>query len=63
MVARLIEAGKLSFATTPLDVFPELKDTIHPDFRRITIEQLLSHHAGIPAYTKIDGTEFKALPN
>ncbi len=62
MIARLIEAGKLSFATTPLDVFPELRDTIHPDFRRITIEQLLSHHAGIPAYTKIDGTEFKALP-
>lgn len=30
MVARLIEAGKLSFTTTPLDVFPELKDTIHP---------------------------------
>ncbi len=62
MIARLIEAGELSFATTPLDVFPELRDTIHPDFRRVSIEQLLSHHAGIPAYTKIDGTEFKALP-
>ncbi len=60
MIARLIEAGRLSFATTPLNVFPELRDTIHPGFRPITIEQLLSHHAGIPPYTHLK--EFKAVP-
>ena len=62
MIARLIEADKLSFATTPLEVFPELTNTIHPDFKRVTIEQLLSHHAGVPAYTQVDGMDFKALP-
>lgn len=62
MIARLVEAGKLSFTTTPLSVFPELERTIDPHLRAVTIEQLLSHHAGIPAYTRIDGAEIKALP-
>ncbi|MEP6961436.1 MAG: serine hydrolase, partial [Acidobacteriota bacterium] len=57
-----IEAGKLSWTSTPLDVFPEWKDTIHPAFRQITLEQLLSHHAGIAAYDYTGSKEFKALP-
>jgi D-alanyl-D-alanine carboxypeptidase len=60
MIARLVEAEKLSWTTTPLDAFPELRDTIHPAFKQITIEQLLSHHAGIPPYTAISA--FKVLP-
>jgi D-alanyl-D-alanine carboxypeptidase len=62
MIARLIEAGKLSWTTTPLDAFPEMKDSIHPALKSITLEQLLSHHAGIPPYTDTDDKEFKALP-
>jgi CubicO group peptidase (beta-lactamase class C family) len=62
MIGRLVESGKLSWTTTPLDVFPEIKDSIHPAFRMITVEQLLSHYAGIPAYTDSDSKEFKALP-
>ena len=62
MIARLIEAGKLSWTTTPLDAFPDLKDSIHPALKAITLEQLLSHHAGIPPYTDTDDKEFKALP-
>ena len=50
MIARLVESGRLFWTTTPLDTFPELKETMHPAFRQITIEQLLSHHAGIPPY-------------
>jgi CubicO group peptidase (beta-lactamase class C family) len=52
MIARLIESGKLSWTATPLEIFPELKETIHPAYRQITIEQLLSHHAGVPSYAK-----------
>ena len=52
MIARLVEDGKLSWKVTPLAIFPELKETMHPAFRRITIEQLLSHHAGIPRYAE-----------
>ncbi|HEV3037795.1 MAG TPA: serine hydrolase domain-containing protein [Candidatus Angelobacter sp.] len=62
MIARLIEAGKLSWTTTPLDVFPEMKNEIHPAFKSITIEQLFSHYAGIPPYTDTDSREFKQLP-
>ena len=62
MIACLIEAGKLSWTTTPLDAFPEMKDSIHPALKSITLEQLLSHHAGIPPYTDTDDKEFKALP-
>ncbi len=51
VVARLVEAGKLSWTTTPLQLFPELNATIHPALRHITLEQLLSNHAGIPPLT------------
>lgn len=40
MIAALVEKGKISWNTTPTDVFPELKDRIHPSLRAITIEQL-----------------------
>jgi len=54
LIARLVEAGKLSWTATPPEIFPELKGTIHPAFRHITIEQLLSHHAGIPSFSKVE---------
>lgn len=59
MIARLVEAGRLSWTTTPLETFPELSKSIHPAFRPITIEQLLSHHAGIPPFDTVTVT----LPN
>ncbi len=60
MIARLVEAEKLFWTTTPLDVFPELKDTIHPAFKQITVEQLLSHHAGIPPFTHFNAKKIEA---
>jgi D-alanyl-D-alanine carboxypeptidase len=48
MIARLVEEGQLRWTVTPLEIFPELKRTMHPAYRKVTIEQLLSHHAGIP---------------
>jgi D-alanyl-D-alanine carboxypeptidase len=53
MIARLVEAGKLSWTTTALEIFPELSKRIHPAFRHITMEQLLSHHAGIPPFDTV----------
>jgi CubicO group peptidase (beta-lactamase class C family) len=50
MIASLVEKGKISWDTTPADVFPELKDQIHPSLRAITIEQLLLHRAGIQPF-------------
>ena len=47
LAAALVEQSVLSLETTPLDVWPELDQAIHPSLRSITLRQLLSHTAGI----------------
>jgi CubicO group peptidase (beta-lactamase class C family) len=48
LVARLVERGQLSW-TTPLSaMLPELAGKMRPEYRGVTLEQLLSHHAGLP---------------
>ncbi|MGA2247114.1 MAG: serine hydrolase domain-containing protein [Verrucomicrobiota bacterium] len=49
LVARLVERGKLRWDTTLAEVFPEFAAQMHPDFRQVTLLELLSHHAGLPA--------------
>lgn len=41
MIARLVESGQLSWTVAPLEIFPELKQTMHPAYRKVTLEQLL----------------------
>ncbi|WP_433852306.1 serine hydrolase domain-containing protein [Stenotrophomonas nitritireducens] len=63
VIARLVEEGKLSWTTRPVDVFPELAETIHSGYRDVTIEQLLRHQAGTPPYdsaAEIRGAETRA---
>ena len=43
----LVEQSVIGWETTPLDVWPELEQTIHPGFRTITLKQLLSHTSGM----------------
>ncbi len=50
VIARLVEEGRLSWTTRPVDVFPELATPVHAGYRNVTIEQLLRHEAGMPAY-------------
>ena len=47
-LAVLVEKQKLSWDDTLAGVFPEPADAIHPDFRAVTLEQLLTHRAGMP---------------
>ena len=49
LAAMLVEEGKLRWNTTPAEVFPELADKMDAGFRRITLEQLLSHTSGVPS--------------
>ena len=49
LIARLVERGQLRWDTTLAEVFPDLAPQMHPDFRRVTLLELLSHHAGLPA--------------
>jgi CubicO group peptidase (beta-lactamase class C family) len=47
VAAMLIEEGKLAWDTTLAQAFPELSQSIHPDLRDVTLEQLLAHRAGL----------------
>ena len=49
LLAELVEQKKLSWDSTVGDVFPRLKADFHADFRGVTLAQLLTHRAGLPA--------------
>jgi CubicO group peptidase (beta-lactamase class C family) len=62
LLATFVEEGKLTWATTLPDVFPELKESMTPEFRSVTIDMLLSHHAGISPFKDTDDKDFKSIP-
>ena len=49
MLATLVEEGKLDWASTIRKVFPARSKDLHPDFKDVTLWQLLTHRAGLPA--------------
>jgi CubicO group peptidase (beta-lactamase class C family) len=50
LIARLVEKGTLGWGTTPAEVWPADAQLMHPSLRNITVEQLLSHRAGLAAF-------------
>ena len=60
LAATFVEEGKIAWDTRPSDLFPELRDTIHPDYRTITLRDLLTHRAGLPSVSEWD--ELRAAP-
>jgi CubicO group peptidase (beta-lactamase class C family) len=48
LLAMLVEQGKLTWEATIADVFKDLLNKIHPRYHKVTLEQLLSHRAGLP---------------
>lgn len=48
LIGLLVEQGKLTWETTIVEIFPDLKDKIRPEFHKLTPVHLLSHRAGIP---------------
>jgi CubicO group peptidase (beta-lactamase class C family) len=51
LVGLLVQQGKLKWETPLAEYFPEWKDTMHPDYRSVTLVHLLSHRAGMPPMT------------
>ena len=49
MIGTLIDEGKLSGDSTIGQVFPKAAPGFHPDFQAVTLWQLLTHRAGLPA--------------
>lgn len=48
LAGMFVEAGKLKWSSTIAGVFPERREKIHDDFRKVTLEMLLRHRAGLP---------------
>ena len=51
LIGLLVQQGKLEWDTPIVEYLPDLKDTMHPDYRGVTLVHLLSHRAGTPPMT------------
>lgn len=51
-IAGLVGEGKLSWSLTLAEGFASWKDGIHSDYRGATLEQILTHRAGLPPWTQ-----------
>jgi CubicO group peptidase (beta-lactamase class C family) len=49
LITRLVERGQLRWDSTLGEIFPDLAPKMNPEFRQVTLLQLLSHRAGLPA--------------
>jgi CubicO group peptidase (beta-lactamase class C family) len=54
VIAKLIEEGKLDWDTSLAKVFPREAKAWHPDWRGVTLHQLLTHTASMPAKVEFD---------
>lgn len=64
LIARLVERGQLKWDSTLGEIFPDLAPQMNPGFRKVTLLQLLSHRAGLPANValgKFLGDDVQAL--
>ncbi len=55
MLAMLVEDGTLTWKTTVGEVFANLGEKIDPQWKAVTIEQLVTHRSGAPANLDADG--------
>ncbi len=55
LIAMLVEDGTLRWDQTLAESLPDLASRMHADYRGVTLEQLLSHRAGVPSDLSADG--------
>lgn len=60
MIAKYVEKGKLKWTTKFFDLFPEWKTKSNPAYVNITLQDLLSHKAGIQPF---QGENDPAIPD
>ncbi|MCH2181163.1 MAG: beta-lactamase family protein [Mariniblastus sp.] len=49
LIGRLVDQGRLDWDVTLAECLPELALEVHPDYRQVTLQQLLMHRGGMPA--------------
>lgn len=60
LIAMLIDEGKLQWSTPVAQALPECAATMRPEYREVTVADLLAHESGLPAFD--DEKDLKALP-
>lgn len=50
IIAKYVEKGKLNWTTNFFDLFPEWKEKSKPEYASITLQDLLTHRAGIQPF-------------
>ncbi len=60
MIAKYVEKGKLQWTTRFFDLFPEWANKSNPAYRNITLQDLLTHTAGIQPF---QGENDPPIPN
>lgn len=48
LVAKMVDQGRLRWDTTVERMFPELTEQMRPEYRTVTVAQLLAHTSGLP---------------
>jgi len=61
LLATLVEQGKLSWDTTIEQVFSDLAEKMNPAYKKVTLEQLLSHRAGFSDESWPKGKTFQDM--
>lgn len=64
LIAKLVEQGKLKWDSTLAEIFPELAPQMNVEFQKVTLLELLSHRAGLPANLNLrdySGDDVKSL--
>ncbi|MEQ1492735.1 MAG: serine hydrolase domain-containing protein, partial [Terricaulis sp.] len=51
LIAKLVEAGALSWERPLSEMLPDLSTNMQPAYRDVTLPDLLSHHGGLPENT------------
>lgn len=58
LLGLLVEEGRLRWDTTLAEAFPQLADAMRPEYRKVTLEQLLCHRGGLPSHSWPTGKTF-----
>jgi len=58
VVARLVDAGTLHWDTPLAKLLPGDVAIMRPEYRGVTLRELLSHSAGLPAYTDVSDADW-----
>jgi len=60
VAARLVEKGRITWETTIAQAVPELAGKMRQEYRKVTLDQLLRHEAGLPRDVPMEAQQSEA---